>query len=50
MFPAKVKLQQNMEMFVYKLYYDLDTTVLLKAIHIIEILKTINVISNVNDS
>ena len=48
--PAKVKVQQNVEMFIYKFYYDLDTTVLLKAIQIIEILKPIDVISNVNDS
>jgi len=49
-FPAKVKVQQNVEMFIYKIYYDLDTTVLLKGIHKIKILKQINVISNVNDS
>jgi hypothetical protein len=49
-FPAKVKVQQNVEMFIYKLYYHLDTTVLLKAIHTIEILKPIDVVSNVNDS
>jgi len=49
-FPVKVKVQKNMEMFTYKLYYDLETNVLLKGIHKIKILKTIDVISNVNDS
>jgi len=38
------------EMFIYKLYYDLDTTVLLKAVHKIKISNPIDVISNVNDS
>jgi len=49
-FPAKIKVQQKVEMFIYKIYYDLETTVLLKVIHIIKILKPIDVISNVNDS
>ena len=40
----------KVEMFIYKIYYDLDTTVLLKGIHKIKILKPIDVISNVNDS
>jgi len=40
-FPAKVKVQQNMEMFIYKFYYDLETNVLLTGIHKIWILKPI---------
>jgi hypothetical protein len=38
-FPAEVKAQQSLEMFIYKLYCDLHTTVLLKGIHKIKILK-----------
>jgi len=48
-FPAKVKVKQNMEIFIYKLYYELDTTVLLKGIHKIKIFKPKDAISNVKD-
>jgi hypothetical protein len=49
-FPAKVKVRWKLEMFIYKPYYDLDATVLLKNIRKLKTFKSIYVISDLNDS